>query len=206
MTRVLVVDDHPVFRQGVGALLAASGYDVIGEVGSAAEAIEWARREKPDAVLMDLGLPDGSGIDATARILGERPSIRVVVVTMFDDDGSVRRALGVGAAGYVVKDAAHSEILAAVAAAVAGATVLGSGVTRHAVDAVRVDAPSDAYGLTPRERQVLDLVARGLTNRQIAERLGIAGKTVANSVSMLLAKCGAADRIALATIARARSQ
>ncbi|MBD3943741.1 response regulator transcription factor [Microbacterium sp. NEAU-LLC] len=202
MTRVMVVDDHPVYRQGIAALLAASGYDVVAQAGSAAESVEWMRRTKPDAVLMDLGLPDGSGVDATARIVGERPQTRVVVVTMFDDDGSVRRALAAGAAGYVVKDAAPSEILAALAAALEGATVLGSGVARVADAGLRSEPTRDPYGLTPRERDVLSLVARGLTNRQTAERLGIAGKTVANVVSVLLAKCGVADRIELAAIGR----
>jgi DNA-binding NarL/FixJ family response regulator len=203
MTRVLVVDDHPVYRQGIAALLRASGYDVVAEAGSAAEAVEWMRRTKPDAVLMDLGLPDGSGIDATARMVGERPQTRVVVVTMFDDDGSVRRALAAGAAGYVVKDAAPSEILAALAAALEGATVLGSGVARVPDAGLRSEPARDPYGLTPRERDVLAMVARGLTNRQTAERLGIAGKTVANVVSVLLAKCGVADRVELAAVARA---
>ncbi|WP_203582145.1 response regulator [Microbacterium hibisci] len=202
MIRVLVVDDHPVYRRGLGTLLEASGYDVVGEVGSAAEAIAWARRTCPDAVLMDLGLPDGSGIDATARIVGERPATRIIVVTMFDDDGSVRRALAAGAAGYVVKDAAPSEILAALAAALEGATVIGSGVARASDAAIRESPASEALGLTVREREVLSLVARGLTNRQVAERLGVAGKTVANVVSVLLAKCAVADRVELAAVAR----
>lgn len=202
MTRVMVVDDHPVYRRGIAALLEASGYDVVAEAGSAAEAVAWARRVAPEAVMMDLGLPDGSGIDATARIVGERPATRVVVVTMFDDEGAVRRALAAGAAGYVVKDAAPSEILAALAAALEGATVLGSGVARIADAGLRTGPVADPFALTPRERDVLALVARGLTNRQTAERLGIAGKTVANVVSVLLAKCGAADRVELAAIAR----
>ena len=202
MTTVMVVDDHPVYRQGIAALLEASGYQVVAEAGSAAEAVASARRAAPDAVLMDLGLPDGSGIDATARIVGESPSIRIVVVTMLDDEGSVRRALAAGAAGYVVKDAAPAEILAALAAALEGATVLGAGVARIADAGLRAEPVADPYGLTPRERDVLALVARGLTNRQAAERLGIAGKTVANIVSVLLAKCGAADRFELAAIAR----
>jgi DNA-binding NarL/FixJ family response regulator len=202
MTRVMVVDDHPVYRRGIAALLEASGYSVVAEAASAAEALEWARRATPDAVVMDLGLPDGSGIDATAHIMGERPETRILVVTMFDDDGSVRRALAAGAAGYVVKDAAPSEILAALAAALEGATVLGSGVARVADAGLRVARALDPYGLTPRERDVLALVARGLTNPQVGERLGIAGKTVANVVSVLLAKCGAGDRIELAALAR----
>jgi len=204
MTTLLVVDDHPVFRHGIAALFESAGYRIVGEAASAAEAIELARRQTPGVVLMDLGLPDGSGIAATAHILGERPQTRVVVVTMYDDEGSVREALAAGAAGYVVKDAAHSEILAAVAAAIEGSVVLGSGVAAVA-GGFRMPRPEtdDPFGLTPRERDVLELVMLGLTNGQIAGRLGLSGKTVANNVSMLLAKCAAADRVELAAIARA---
>ena len=132
------------------------------------------------------------------------PATKVVVVTMFDDDGSVRDALSAGATAYVVKDASHSEILAAVAASLQGSVVLGSSVARASggFGAPREFA-QDPFGLTPREADVLDLVARGLTNRQIAERLGLSGKTVANNVSILLAKCNAVDRIQLAAVARA---
>jgi len=200
--RVLIVDDHPVFRRGLAALITSAGYDVVGEAAGFAEAIALARTTAPEVVLMDLGLPDGSGVDATARIVGERPGTRVIVVTMFDDEGTVREALDAGAAGYVVKDAMPTEILAAVAAAVEGAVVLGSGVARSTGRLVPTPAP-DPFGLTPRERDVLDLVIRGLGNRQIAERLGLSGKTVANHVSMLLVKCGATDRVELGRIARA---
>lgn len=200
---VLVVDDHPVFRGGIAALFESAGYEIVGQAASAAEAVALARSTLPDVVLMDLGLPDDSGIAATARIVGERPGVRIVVVTMFDDDGAVREALAAGAAGYIVKDAPHSEILAAVAAAMQGIVVLGSGVAGAAGGQRfgRVPA-SDPFGLTPRERDVLDLVTRGLTNPQIAERLGLSGKTVSNNVSALLAKCGATDRVALASVAR----
>ncbi|GAA2724694.1 DNA-binding response regulator [Cellulomonas aerilata] len=201
---MLVVDDHPVFRRGIAELFRAVGYTVVGEAASAAEAVALARATRPDVVLMDLGLPDDSGIVATARIVGERPATKVVVVTMYDDDGSVRQALAAGATGYVVKDASHPEILAAVAATVQGSVVLSSTVAGAAgrFDARRSSA-GDPFRLTPREADVLDLVVRGLTNSQIAERLGLSGKTVANNVSMLLAKCGAVDRIQLAAVARA---
>ena len=200
---MLVVDDHPVFRRGIAALFEAAGYTVVGEAASAAEAVALARSTRPDVVLMDLGLPDDSGIAATARIVGERPATIVVVVTMFDDDGSVRQALAAGATGYVVKDASHSEILAAVAAAAQGAVVLGSGVRGASGEFGPHPRPAeDPFGLTPREADVLDLVARGLTNNQIAERLGLSGKTIANNVSVLLAKCDAVDRVQLAAVAR----
>ncbi len=200
--RVLIVDDHPVFRGGLAALFASAGYDVVGEAAGSAEAIALARTTAPDIVLMDLGLPDGSGVDATARIVGERPATRVVVVTMFDDEGAVREALDAGATGYIVKDAMPAEMLAAVAAVVEGAVVLGSGITAATGRLVPTALP-DPFGLTPRERDVLDLVMRGLGNRQIAERLGLSGKTIANHVSTLLVKCDAVDRVDLGRIARA---
>ena len=201
---MVVVDDHPVFRRGIAQLFEAAGYTVVGEAASAAEAVALTRTTRPDVVLMDLGLPDDSGVVATARLVGERPETRVVVVTMFDDDGSVRQALAAGATGYVVKDASHSEILAAVAATVQGSIVLSSKVAGAAGRFNAHRPPTDdPFGPTPREADVLDLVVRGLTNSQIAERLGLSGKTVANNVSMLLAKCNAVDRVQLAAVARA---
>jgi DNA-binding NarL/FixJ family response regulator len=202
MTTVVVVDDHPVFRSGVAALLEVSGYQVVGEAAGAAEAVELVRRLRPAIVLMDLGLPDGSGVTATERIVAEHPEVRVVVVTMFDDDGSVRAALRAGAAGYVVKDAGHAEIVAAVRAAELGAVVLGSGVAASGASATFAEPAADPFGLTRRERQVLDLVVRGLTNRQIAERLGLSGKSISNVVSTILGKMGVNDRVEAATLAR----
>lgn len=203
MTTVLVVDDHPVFRTAVAGLLAANGYEVVGEAAGAAEAIELVRRLRPTVVLMDLGLPDGSGVAATERIVSEHPAVRVVVLTMFDDDGSVLAALRAGAAAYVVKDAGHTEIVAAVRAAEAGATVLGSSVAGSAVPSLAFTEPAaDPFGLTRRETQVLDLIVRGLSNRQIAERLGISGKTVSNNVSAILSKLGVQDRVEAAGLVR----
>jgi DNA-binding NarL/FixJ family response regulator len=202
MTTVVVVDDHPVFRSGVAALLEVNGYQVVGEAAGAAEAVELVRRLRPAVVLMDLGLPDGSGVTATERIVAEHPEVRVVVVTMFDDDGSVRAALRAGAAGYVVKDAGHAEIVAAVRAAELGAVVLGSGVAASGASATFAEPAADPFGLTRRERQVLDLVVRGLTNGQIAERLGLSGKSVSNMVSTILGKMGVNDRVEAAALAR----
>ena len=201
-TTVIVVDDHPVFRSGVAALLEVNGYRVVGEAAGAGEAVELVRRLRPAIVLMDLGLPDGSGVTATERIVAEHPEVRVVVVTMFDDDGSVRAALQAGAAGYVVKDAGHAEIVAAVRAAELGAVVLGSGVSAPGSAVTFAEPVEDPFGLTRRERQVLDLVVRGLTNGQIAERLGLSGKTISNMVSAILAKMGVRDRVDAAALAR----
>jgi DNA-binding NarL/FixJ family response regulator len=206
LTRVLIVDDHPVFRQGLATLLSATGIDVVGEAASAEEAIRLATSLEPDVVLMDLGLPDASGVHATEVICASLDSTRVVVVTMHDDDGTVRSAFAAGATGFVVKDATSAEILAAVDAAVLGARLIGSGVTTSltAGNAVPHD-PWAGYRLSPRERQVADLVAKGLGNRIIATRLGLSGKTVANYVSALLLKLGADDRDQAITLLRGGS-
>jgi len=192
MTEVLVVDDHPLFRRGLIALLKASGYTVVGEAASGTEAVALARQTSPDLILMDLGLPDIPGQEAIARILAESPRIRIVVISMFDDDASVRRALDAGALGYVVKDAPTEQVLAAVHAAEMGASLIGSGISRPAPSTPAV--PTVYSGLAPRERSVAELLAQGLTNRLIAERLGIGEKTVSNYVSTVLLKLGAADR------------
>lgn len=197
--RVLVVDDHPVFRRGLCTLLEAAGMDVVGEAGGEAEAVRLAEKLAPHVVVMDLGLPDGSGIAATARITAALPEVRVVVVTLFDDDGSVRAALAAGATGYVVKDALPAEIVAAVRAAGLGARVLGSGV---AGASLLPEPEAGIPGLTRREQDVARLLAKGLPNRIIAERLGLAGKTVANNVSSILAKLGVGDRVEAAGILR----
>jgi DNA-binding NarL/FixJ family response regulator len=194
MTTVLIVDDHPVYRRGLAALLSASGLQIVGEAAASAEAIDMVTRLSPDVVLMDIGLPDGSGVATTEWIRAAHPDVRVVVVTMFDDDGSVRAALRAGACGYVVKDAAPSEIVAAVRAAEMGATLLGSGVTPPVDQPAVHSSPLAEFGLTPRERQLVDLLAKGLPNSVIAERMGLSAKTVANYLSMVLVKLGAADR------------
>lgn len=188
----MVVDDHPVFRRGMSALLRASGFDVVAEAASGTEAVSAAARAIPDVVLMDLGLPDLGGIAATERITAAQPDVRVVVVTSYDDEASVRAALDAGATGYVTKEASPDQIVAAVEAATMGALWLGSGVPRPGSVAA---APAPAVpGLSPREAAVADLLGRGLPNPVIAARLGLSSKTVANYVSTVLLRLGAADR------------
>lgn len=192
MTDVLVVDDHPLFRRGLVAMLKASGYAVVGEAASGSEAIALAARTSPTLILMDLRLPDISGHDAITRILAESPQVLIVVISMFDDDTSVRRALDAGALGYVVKDSPTELVLAAIQAAEMGASLVGSGLSRPTPSTTSV--PTVYAGLARRERSVAKLLAQGLTNRLIAERLGIGEKTVSNYVSTVLLKLGAADR------------
>jgi DNA-binding NarL/FixJ family response regulator len=180
--------------------LRACDFDVVGEAGSGNEAIEIVSRERPDVVLMDLGLPDMGGVMATQHITAADPKVRVVVITLYDDDESVRNALEAGASGYIVKDANPDQIIAAIGAAELGALWLGSGVPRHGVAAARADPTLP--GLTRRETAIAELIGKGLTNPMIAERLGLSTKTVANYVSMILLKLGAQDRLEAAMIVR----
>jgi len=203
VSTVLVVDDHPLFRSGLVAMLRASGFEVVGEAASGTEAIARASELRPDIALMDLGLPDMSGHAVIARIRAERPECRVVVLSMFDDDASVRQALTAGALGYVVKDAPPAQVLAAVRAAELGASLLGAGLTRPEIaPSPPADQPSPLSGMTPRERSVAGMLAQGLPNRLIADRLGVTEKTIANYVSAVLLKLGAASRYEAARIVR----
>jgi len=202
MTRVVVVDDHPVFRKGLVALLRASDVDVVGEAESGTEAIEVVRDLAPDLVLMDLGLPDASGIVATERIVAEWPEVRVVVITLYDDEQSVRAAFEAGASAYVLKRSPPDQIIAAMDAALSGALWVGAGVPRPGFGHDATTA-AGLPGLTPREAAIADLMSRGLGNPVIAERLGLSPKTVANYVSLVLVKLGAEDRHDAARMVRA---
>ena len=205
--RVLLVDDHPLFRDGVVAALAtADDLEVVGEAEDVAAALEAVRRLQPDLVLMDVNLPDGSGIDATRALLVEHPDLRVLVMTMSSDDEAVVAAMRAGARGYVVKGVGRAELLDAVRAAAAGSAVFSPGV------ADRLGAWFGSLGslpgraafpqLTEREREVLDLLARGHDNRRIARELFLSEKTVRNHLSNVFAKLGVEDRTTAAVRAR----
>ncbi|MET0813266.1 MAG: response regulator transcription factor [Microbacterium sp.] len=201
--RAVVVDDHPVFRKGLVALLAADGIDVVGEAENGLVAVDVVAATAPDVVLMDLGMPELGGIDATERIAAEHPGIRIIVITLFDDEQSVRAALAAGASGYVVKQAPPEQIVAAVRAAADGVLWIGAGVPRPGFGPPAPDATAYA-GLTPRESAIADLLSRGLSNPVIAERLHLSVKTVANYVSIVLLKLGVEDRAAAASLLRDR--
>jgi DNA-binding NarL/FixJ family response regulator len=192
--RILVVDDHPTFRLGMHALLSSiPGFAVVGEAADAPEAVELARRVPADVVIMDLDLAGTSGIDATRAVLRERPQLRVLVVTMLEDDDSLFAAIRAGARGYLLKSASPTEVERAVRAVANGELHVAAGVAERVLGFV-TGARTPFPELTEREREVLDLVARGLDNLAVARRLSLSDKTVRNHLSAILAKLGVADR------------
>lgn len=204
MTRVIVVDDHPIFRKGLIALLRASDVEVVGEAGSGLEALAVVTEVMPDVVLMDISMPDLGGIEATERVIAQHPSVRIVVITLHEDEATVARALRAGASAYVTKQASPEQILAAISAAETGALWLGPGVPRPLGGPTpQSSAAAPFEGLTARESAIADLVSRGLSNPIIAERLHLSVKTVANYVSIVMLKLGAADRAEAARLVRA---
>jgi DNA-binding NarL/FixJ family response regulator len=199
--RVLVVDDHAVVREGLRAFLdLQDGIDVVGEASDGDEAIAAAEDLRPDVVLMDLVMPRLDGL-AAMRALRERvPGARVIVLTSFLDDEKVLPALRAGAAGYLLKNAAPQELARAIRAASAGEVLLDPVVAARLVDALAGGVePLDR--LTPREREVLELIGRGFPNKLIARELGLSEKTVKTHVGHVLAKLGVTDRTQAAVIA-----
>ena len=202
--RVVVVDDHPMFRDGLVALVDSLDWaDVVGQAEDADTAVSLAHELRPDIVLMDLHLAVGNGLDATARITADLPDTAVLVLTMVENDDAVAAALRAGARGYLVKGASRAQIRRALEAVADGETILGRG-TAGAL--ARLSPGGDALGafpgLTEREREVLELVAAGLTNGEIAARVFLSEKTVRNVVSTLFTKLDVSSRAE--AVARAR--
>ncbi|MGV9803763.1 response regulator [Mycobacterium sp. NPDC003449] len=197
-TRVLLVDDHPVVREGLrGMIDAEADLTVVGEAGSGAEAIVLAQKLRPDVILMDLRMPGLDGVGATARILAEDPAIHIVVVTTYESDTDILRAVEAGATGYLLKDASRAELAGAVRDAARGKTVLAPGVADRLVNAVR--APS--VTLSVREAEVLALVSTGATNADIGRALHISEATVKTHLLRAFHKLGVSDRTAAVTTA-----
>ncbi len=197
--RVLLVDDHPVFRHGLRALLdALPEVVVVAEGTDGREAVALAAEHRPDVVIMDLQMPGLDGVAATREIVAASPEVGVLVLTMFDDDDSVFSAMRAGARGYLVKGADSPDVLRAVTAVARGEAIFGPGVAERVLG--YLTRPLSAYDevafptLTAREREVLSLIAAGLGNNQIATRLVLSPKTVRNNVSSIFAKLQVADR------------
>ncbi|WP_298130272.1 response regulator transcription factor [Micropruina sp.] len=196
--RVLVVDDHPLYRDGlVTAISTMPEVDVVGTAADGLEAIAEAARLTPDVVVMDLHMPRLNGIEATRRIVAGQPAVAVLVLTMLDGDDSVFAAMRAGARGYLVKGADRQEIRQALDAVARGGVVFSAGIATRVLGFFAGGGSSPAVPfpeLTEREREILDLVARGLTNTEIASRLVLSPKTVRNHVSNVFGKLQVASR------------
>jgi len=205
MITVLLVDDHPVVRAGLAGILHTEpDIEVVGEAGSAVEAVTVARSLLPDVVLMDLRMPGGDGVTATAGVVAASPSTRVVVLTTYESDSDILRAVEAGATGYLLKDASRAELVAAIRAAARGETVLAPSIATRLVDRMRRPHPADA--LSPREVEVLRLVGHGLSNAEIGRELFISEATVKTHLLRTFAKLGVSDRTAAVTSAIAAGQ
>lgn len=203
--RVLLADDHPVVRGGLRALFdALDGIEVIAEASDGAGAVREALLTQPDVVLLDLRMPGMGGIDAARRISADVPGVGILMLTMVEDDLLATDALKAGARGYILKGADADEIERAVRAVAAGDAILSAGVAAGVLGGgVRASSASpELTGLTAREGQVLDLIARGISNPEISQRLGIAPKTVGNHISSVFLKLGVATRAEAIVLAR----
>lgn len=196
---VVLADDHPVVRSGLRALLTSTpGFRVVAEAVDGREAIQAAAAHRPTVLLVDIQMPELDGIDATRAVAAVAPSTAVLVLTMFEDDESVFAAVRAGARGYILKGAEQDEIVRAVRCVADGGVIFGPRIARR-VDALLSGGPGDLPNLpfpqlTEREREVLDLIAAGLANAQISDKLQLAHKTVGNHISSIFAKLQVADR------------
>ena len=205
-TRVLICDDHPVFRAGMATVLQdLDRVDVVGQAANGEEAIAAVAEHRPDVVLMDLRMPGVGGLEATARIRVEHPDTAVIVLTMDSDDDSIFAALRAGARGYLLKEADGLDIERAIDGVARGEAVFGAGIAERVLSFFaggRRPQASPFPQLSPREHEVLEMIAQGLDNQQIARRLVLSDKTVRNRVSDILAKLHARSRAEMVALAR----
>jgi DNA-binding NarL/FixJ family response regulator len=196
--RVVVADDHPVFRDGLAMLLrSVPGIDIVGTAATGAEAVALGLELVPDVVVMDVQMPDLNGIEATRQLAAQAPAVGVVVLTMSEDDATVFTAIRAGARGYLVKGAEQEEIVRAITTVGSGGVVFGAALARRIADFFAAPAPAQESAfpqLTRREREILELIAAGRSNAQIAAALYLSPKTVRNNVSTVFAKLQVADR------------
>ena len=192
-TRIMIVDDHDVVREGLRALLSRrAGFAVVAEAGSVAQAISEAARTQPDVIVMDVRMPDGSGIEACREIRQERPETKVIMLTSYADEDAVFASILAGAAGYLLKQTRGSALADAIESVAKGESLLDPAVTQKVMERVRMSGKRDAddplSGLTDQEHKILTLIAEGKTNKEIAEEVYLSDKTVKNYVSNILSK------------------
>jgi DNA-binding NarL/FixJ family response regulator len=203
--RVVIADDHPVVRDGLSALLVSVPSVVVaGVAGTGREAVHAAVTLRPDVLVMDIQMPELNGVAAAAEIARVAPGVAVLMLTMFDDDDSVFAAMRAGARGYVLKGAQQDEIVRAIHSVAAGEAIFGPGIARRVLGLVSAPPPAGVpfEALTSREREVLDLIAAGVRNAEIARQMSVAPKTVANHISAIFNKLQVADRSQAIVLAR----
>jgi two-component system response regulator DevR len=207
--RVFLLDDHEIVRRGLRELLEAEeDLVVVGEAGTAEEALARAPALRPDVAVLDVRLPDGDGVEVCREIRSRRPEIRCLMLTSFSDDEALFSAILAGAAGYVLKQIRGTDLVEAIRHVARGESLLDAAVTARVMERLRSPAPAnpELESLTDQERRILDLIAEGLTNRQIGERMYLAEKTVKNYVSNVLMKLGMSRRSEAAAYAARLSE
>jgi len=202
--RVFLLDDHEVVRRGLADLLQAEGdIEVVGESGSAVEATHRVPALRPDVAILDARLPDGNGVDVCRDVRAVDPTIKGLILTSYEDDEALFAAIMAGAAGYVLKQIRGTDLVDAVRRVAAGQSLLDPAVTARVLERIRtgIEEPAELRSLTDQERRILEYIAEGLTNHEIAQRMFLADKTVKNYVSSVLAKLGLERRTQAAVLA-----
>ena len=204
MIRVLIADDHAMVREGLRALLSSmDGYELVGTATTGADAIREAILLKPDLLVLDIGFPDLSGIEVVRRLAKATPMVKILMLTMYDDDESILAAVRAGALGYVLKGADTDDLLRAITAVAAGEAIFGPGLARRVLQALSAPQEPAFTELTRREREVLELIASGMSNQAIAAKLGLSVNTISNHISSIFGKLQVSSRAE--AIVRARS-